>query len=162
MTRKSMGGLAIDHEARVLGGAGQVIRGLFAAGEVTGVAGINGSYGGEGTFLGPSVLIGRVAGRSAVALALGPQALATREPARAAPDAAPPAPATAPPRPVAVNLPALLAQQRPGYWHFGVSHALVLERGDACASCHKGPWQPGPPVTVEQRLVQLESCTRCH
>jgi len=164
MTRKSMGGLAIDHEARVLGGAGQVIRGLFAAGELTGVAGINGSYGGEGTFLGPSVLIGRIAGRSAVALALGPQALGTHGPAAAPPPLQPPVqpPAVPPPRTPAANLPALLAQQRRGYWHFGVSHALVTERGDACESCHRDGWAPGPALTTGQRLVQLESCTRCH
>ena len=65
MTRKSMGGLAIDADARVLDAAGRPVPGLYAAGEVTGVAGINGSYGGEGTFLGPAVLLGRIAGRSA-------------------------------------------------------------------------------------------------
>lgn len=160
MTRKSMGGLEIDHEARVLGGAGQVIRGLFAAGEATGVAGINGSHGGEGTFLGPSVLIGRVAGRSAVAQALGPQALGARPAPAAAPAAATPAPVA--PRAQPANLPALLAQQRRGYWHFGVSHALVVERGESCDSCHKGSWGTGPATTAAQRIVQLDSCVRCH
>ena len=48
----------------------------------------------------------------------------------------------------AIDLPALVGQQRPGYWHFNVSHALVLERGDACATCHKDPWQPGPAVSA--------------
>jgi flavocytochrome c len=164
MTRKSMGGLAIDHEARVLGGAGQTISGLFAAGEVTGVAGINGSYGGSGTFLGPSVLTGRVAGRSAVALALGDDALKTTAP--------PPSPAPAAAQPpqagaagsdaAPIDLAALVGQQRTGYWHFNVSHALVLERAEACASCHKGAWPPGPAVSREQRLVQLDACSRCH
>lgn len=160
MTRKSMGGLEIDHETRVLGGAGQVIRGLFAAGEATGVAGINGSHGGEGTFLGPSVLIGRVAGRSAVAQALGPQALGRRQAADAAPADA--SPAAVAPRAQPANLPALLAQQRRGYWHFGVSHALVVERGESCDSCHKSPWGTGPATTAAQRIVQLDSCVRCH
>lgn len=160
MTRKSMGGLVIDHEARVLGGAGQVIRGLFAAGEATGVAGINGSHGGEGTFLGPGVLIGRVAGRSAVALALGPRALAARAPPATAPASTAPAPVVQ--RSQTANLPALLAQQRQGYWHFGVSHALVLERALACDGCHKDPWGTGPATSTAQRLVQLESCTKCH
>ena len=64
MTRKSMGGLAIDANTRVLDERGRPIPGLYAAGEVTGVAGINGSYGGEGTFLGPSVYLGRLAGRA--------------------------------------------------------------------------------------------------
>lgn len=43
MTRKSMGGLAIDADTRVITSSGRPIRGLYAAGEVTGVAGINGS-----------------------------------------------------------------------------------------------------------------------
>jgi len=69
MTRKSMGGLAIDRLTRVTGKSGQPVAGLYAAGELTGVAGINGSHGGSGTFLGPSVLIGRIAGRNAVEFA---------------------------------------------------------------------------------------------
>ncbi len=160
MTRKSMGGLAIDHEARVLGGAGQLIRGLFAAGEVTGAAGVNGSYGGAGTFLGPAVLTGRVAGRSAVALALGEDALK----AVAVPAAAEAEPAVEPAKtpPVAVNLAALVAQQRSGFWHFNASHALVLERNDSCATCHVGVWSPGPAASRAQRIVQLDSCARCH
>jgi succinate dehydrogenase/fumarate reductase flavoprotein subunit len=67
MTRKSMGGLAIDMQARVIDPEGNPIAGLYAAGELTGVAGINGSHGGSGTFLAPSVLTGRVAGRNAAA-----------------------------------------------------------------------------------------------
>ena len=160
MTRKSMGGLNIDHEARVLGGADQVIRGLFAAGEVTGVAGINGSYGGSGTFLGPSVLTGRGAGRSAVALALGdpPDSAPAGNAAAQTQDSSASTTAGA----GATDLPTLLARERPGYWHFQVSHTLLLERGDNCVDCHKSQWQPGPAMTREQRLVQLDSCTRCH
>lgn len=159
MTRASMGGLDIDHEARVLGGAGQVIQGLFAAGEATGVAGINGSHGGEGTFLGPSILLGRMAARQAVALVS-----AVRNPAEAAPTAAAPAGATAaqaPPLPAAA-LPELLARQRRGYWHFGVSHALVVERSEPCGDCHREGWDTTPAGDREQQLVQLASCTRCH
>jgi len=158
MTRKSMGGVAVDHDARVVGGAGQEIRGLFAAGEVTGVAGINGSFGGSGTFLGPSVLMGRMAGRGAVALALGPAAL-TAAPAA---DAPPVGPAAEPPPARRVDLDALLHQDRRGYWHFNVSHALVQERREDCAGCHQSPWPPGPAITREQRLVQAQTCTRCH
>ncbi len=163
MSRKSMGGLAIDRDTRVLGGAGQVLRGLFAAGEVTGVAGINGSHGGSGTFLGPSVLMGRMAGRSAVALALGANAVA-RDESRPDADSSPKAePRTA--NTVAVrnvDLPNLLARDRPGYWHFQVSHALVAARDLACTSCHTGVWPVGKAVAREQRVVQLESCTTCH
>jgi succinate dehydrogenase/fumarate reductase flavoprotein subunit len=162
MTRKSMGGLAIDHDARVLGGAGQVIRGLFAAGEVTGVAGINGSFGGSGTFLGPCVLTGRVAGRSAVALALGEDVLKSESKRATAAGTADDAQAAATTAPRAIDLPALLRQQRKGYWHFNVSHTLILERNDSCATCHTGAWAPGPAVGRAQRIVQLDSCTRCH
>jgi predicted oxidoreductase len=160
MTRKSMGGLVIDHEARVLGGAGQLIRGLFAAGEVTGVAGINGRHGGSGTFLGPSVLTGRIAGRSAFALALGKP-----EPGRESPPAVTGTQRTAAPavaRQPLPDLPALLRQRRKGYWHFNVSHALIVERNQACDACHKESWPPGPAVNREQRLVQLDSCAGCH
>jgi flavocytochrome c len=65
LTRKSMGGIAIDEKTQVLDTHGRPVPGLFAAGEATGVAGINGNYGGEGTFLGPSVYTGRIAGQSA-------------------------------------------------------------------------------------------------
>jgi predicted oxidoreductase len=166
MTRKSMGGLRIDHEARVLGGAGQLIRGLFAAGEATGVAGINGSFGGSGTFLGPSVLTGRIAGGSAAMLVLGQSAVDTvvkpagSEPTKTSAGNAPAARAMQ--KAPAVDLRALLEKQRPGYWHFSVSHALVLNRADDCATCHTGAWPSGPAVTREQRLAQLDSCTRCH
>lgn len=164
MTRKSMGGLVIDQDARVLGGAGQLIRGLFAAGEVTGVAGINGSYGGSGTFLGPSVLTGRIAGRNAAALALGPGAVLPT------PVATPTQTVQQTPRDAQsmiearepIDLAALLNEQRRGYWHFNVSHALVMERGDGCATCHKDGWPESPATTRAQRLVQLDSCTRCH
>lgn len=166
MTRKSMGGLAIDHEARVVGGAGQLIDGLFAAGEVTGVAGVNGSFGGSGTFLGPSVLTGRVAGRSAVALALGEDALKrTVEPSAPGgegPSTAPVTASTAAQPGPPIDLAALVKEQRQGYWHFNVSHALVIERTQACVTCHKGSWQPGPATDRAQRLVQLDSCVRCH
>jgi predicted oxidoreductase len=156
MTRKSMGGLAIDREARVLDTEGKAIDGLFACGEVTGVAGINGSFGGSGTFLGPSVLIGRVAGRSAVASLPD---LGRRDEAQSSPSTPAAQPALPPD---ADSLATMIAQKRAGYWHFGVSHALVLERKEQCASCHKGAWPPGPAASSEQRLVQLDACTRCH
>jgi hypothetical protein len=147
----------------VLGGAGQLITGMFAAGEVTGVAGINGSHGGSGTFLGPSVLTGRVAGRSAISLALGRSVLKAgpgESPRRNAPAAT--GTGTTGVGTPPDSLPSLLRAQRPGYWHFNVSHALVVERKDDCGSCHQGGWPPGPAVNAAQRVVQLDSCNRCH
>lgn len=67
LARKNMGGVRIDLAARVLDRGQQPIPGLFAAGELTGMGCINGKAALEGTFLGPAVATGRVAGRSAVA-----------------------------------------------------------------------------------------------
>ena len=63
LTRKSMGGVAIDMQCRVLDNHKQVIPGLYAVGELTGLAGINGKAALEGTFLGPCIVTGRVAAR---------------------------------------------------------------------------------------------------
>ena len=67
LTRKSLGGLHTDVAGRVLDPAGNVISGLFAAGEVAGFGG--GGYHGynalEGTFLGGCIFSGREAGRNA-------------------------------------------------------------------------------------------------
>jgi predicted oxidoreductase len=67
VSRKSMGGLQTDLQSRVLGGNGQPIPGLFAAGEAAGFGGggMNGKRGLEGTFLGGCIFGGRIAGRSA-------------------------------------------------------------------------------------------------
>ncbi len=66
LTRKTLGGLQTDLEGRVLEENGQVVPGLYAAGEVAGFGG--GGYHGynalEGTFLGGCIFSGRVAGRS--------------------------------------------------------------------------------------------------
>ena len=42
LTRKSMGGVLVDLDCRVLDKSGRVVPGLFAVGEVTGFGGING------------------------------------------------------------------------------------------------------------------------
>ena len=74
LARKSLGGVVTDMSCRVLDGNGHVIPGLFAAGEVAGMAGghINGSAGLEGTMIAPSILAGRIAGRTAAAETLQP------------------------------------------------------------------------------------------
>ncbi|WP_375174523.1 FAD-binding dehydrogenase [Pseudooceanicola sp.] len=65
LTRKSLGGLHTDVRARVLDAQGEVIEGVYAAGEVAGFGG--GGYHGynalEGTFLGGCLFSGRTAGR---------------------------------------------------------------------------------------------------
>ncbi len=64
LARKNLGGVKTDLTCRVLDRQGDAIPGLFAAGEVAGMAGghINGAAGLEGTMLGPSIFSGRVAG----------------------------------------------------------------------------------------------------
>jgi len=64
MARKNFGGVKTDLQCRVLDKHFEPIAGLYAAGEVAGMAGghINGRAGLEGTMLGPSLFSGRVAG----------------------------------------------------------------------------------------------------
>lgn len=68
IARKGLGGVRTDLRTRVLRRDGRVIPGLYAAGEVAGMAGgsINGSAALEGTMLGPSIYSGRIAGRATV------------------------------------------------------------------------------------------------
>ncbi|TRA99663.1 MULTISPECIES: FAD-binding dehydrogenase [Rhizobium/Agrobacterium group] len=69
LTRKTLGGLHTDLEARVLDAAGEPVPGLYAAGEVAGFGGggMHGYNALEGTFLGGCLFSGRVAGRSVLA-----------------------------------------------------------------------------------------------
>jgi len=64
LARKNFGGVKTDLRCRVLNKYFDPIPGLYAAGEVAGMAGghINGRAGLEGTMLGPSIFSGRVAG----------------------------------------------------------------------------------------------------
>jgi predicted oxidoreductase len=64
MAQKNFGGVRTDLDCRVLDGSGAAIAGLYAAGEVAGMAGgaINGRAGLEGTMFGPCLYSGRVAG----------------------------------------------------------------------------------------------------
>lgn len=66
LARKNLGGVRTDLDGRVLDRRGLAIPGLYAAGEVAGMAGghINGAAALEGTMFGPSIFSGRVAGRS--------------------------------------------------------------------------------------------------
>jgi predicted oxidoreductase len=64
LARKNFGGVKTDLQCRVLDRHFEPIAGLYAAGEVAGMAGghINGRAGLEGTMLGPALFSGRVAG----------------------------------------------------------------------------------------------------
>ncbi len=65
LTRKTLGGLETDLDARVLGVGGAAIPGLYAVGEVAGVGGggVHGYRALEVTFLGGCIFSGRAAGR---------------------------------------------------------------------------------------------------
>jgi predicted oxidoreductase len=67
LTRKSLGGLHTDLDARVLQPDGEPLPGVYAAGEVAGFGGggVHGYNALEGTFLGGCIFSGRIAGRAA-------------------------------------------------------------------------------------------------
>jgi hypothetical protein len=69
LTRKTLGGLETDLDARVLAPGGQPMPGVYAAGEASGFGGggMHGYRSLEGSFLGGCVFSGRVAGRAAAA-----------------------------------------------------------------------------------------------
>lgn len=165
ITRKSLGGLVIDLSARVLDTRRKAIPGLYAAGEITGLAGINGRAGLEGTFLGPSLLTGRVAGRAVLAELEKP--------------AAPPPPNSTPlqfkiVRPsdadnqqclICHALPSLVAQPRRGFWHFERVHQTVLEKKFSCTDCHGEISGPPAAKSAAHRLdpvSQMLTCATCH
>lgn len=67
LTRKTLGGIETDLDARVLKADGTPLAGLYAAGEVAGFGGggVHGYRALEGTFLGGCIFSGRAAGRGA-------------------------------------------------------------------------------------------------
>jgi len=67
LTRKTLGGLQTDLDSRVIGVGGQLVPGLYAAGEAAGFGGggVHGYAALEGTFLGGCIFSGRAAGRAA-------------------------------------------------------------------------------------------------
>jgi succinate dehydrogenase/fumarate reductase flavoprotein subunit len=160
LTRKSMGGVAIDKSCRVMTAQGFAIPGLYAAGEVTGLAGINGKAGLEGTFLGPSIVTGRVAARAAVA-ATTPGVRPSPVPPASGRSVAS-APVSSPSCVKCHDLAKDTRRNRPGYWHFERSHAVVLTRGDPCVRCHQ-ELQPYVPTQHRiDRVAQIDACVFCH
>jgi len=147
MTRKNMGGVAIDRQARVLNQQGQVVPGLHAVGEITGSVGINGSHGLDGLFLGPAILTGRLAGMS-LAKTYGRSAERPAAPVTRSMSVTPSL------RTMNVDsLTPLLARPRDGYWHFEKVHGLVRERAYECTRCH---------VPQQVDLAQTNVCANCH
>jgi uncharacterized protein len=155
MTRKNMGGLRIDLECRVLDAKGEPIPGLFAAGEVAGLGGVNGKAGLEGTFLGPSLVQGRRAGRAAV------PASHTSPPR----PEEPPGKALQPPQAycqVCHRLPMAYFSTRPGFSHVARAHKMATERGYLCSKCHAEVELLRPWRHRTHPLAQTDSCPFCH
>ena len=162
LTRKSMGGITIDNASRVLDRNGSVIAGLYAAGEVTGMGGINGWAGLEGTFLGPSIVTGRVAART-ILRELGRSsdrepmpALATGGSSRAGPNE------VSTSCKECHDLPMLVGKPRPGYSHFEKVHRVVLVREYDCSQCHQELFPYNVDAHQIDRLAQIDNCTFCH
>lgn len=166
MTRKNMGGVLTDHACRVLDAQNRPIPRLYAAGELSGFSGINGTSALEGTFLGPCVVTGRMAARTAVADA-------RLQPAETQRPATPHArEAESEPTKQDVDhsvscldchdLKSMLANKRPGYLHFESSHQRVLDRKLDCIQCHADltPYQP------ESHRLDMKAmshhCGSCH
>jgi uncharacterized protein len=159
LARKSMGGLSIDHQTRVLNALGKVIPGLYAAGEVTGEANINGKRALEGTFLGPAIITGRVAARAVLADFQIHGEVSQAATAAVAEFDHPP---TNTPCLSCHQLHSMVEKPRNGYWHFERVHKIVLETDRACTQCHSGMGEPSTPYHRINPLVQANSCTACH
>ena len=147
LTRKSMGGVAIDLQCRVLDKQKQAIPGLYAVGELTGLAGINGKAALEGTFLGPCIVTGRVAARSLLKELEVPSRTAAPSESRCA---------------ACHNLPELLSQAREGFWHFDKVHRATQDRSLDCRHCHS---ELTPYRAAEHRINRQSltaSCVLCH
>lgn len=162
ITRKSMGGIQVDSNCRVIADTGKEIPNLYAAGEATGFGGVNGKQSLEGTFVGTGILMGRIAARAIA----GEEQTNSRS-----------VPGTSFLLPSAItgqnsqldanciachNLSALTQSPRPGFRHFESSHRIVLERSYSCQECHgeMAPYRPDKH-TIDQ-IAQARSCTVCH
>lgn len=157
VTRKNMGGVTVDRQMRALDQSGQILPGLYAVGELNGSLGINGKHGLDGMFLGPAILSGRIAAQSIVAATATQTRVPEVLPAEHSRDIGG-WQATM----KAEHLEAMLSKPRDGYWHFHVSHELVLERNYECTSCHSAQLPFAPVRNIEGRLLQTEVCTTCH
>jgi len=146
LTRKSMGGVAIDLDCRVVDRKRKPIPGLYAVGELSGLALINGKSALEGTFLGPCVATGRVAAR-AILKRSKPVPAVVADVQRCAD---------------CHDIASDIAEPRPGFWHFEKVHAKVLARQFDCRQCHG---ELAPYREEHHRIdprVLTAACVRCH
>ena len=148
LTRKSMGGVAIDRACQVLDRKQRPIPGLYAVGELTGLAGINGKAALEGTFLGPCILTGRVAGRAI--LAKLPAVHRTPQNSQVARCDE------------CHQMEELLEADGDGFWHFRQVHKRAAATGQDCRMCHAelAPYREDRHKINHQWLAS--TCAQCH
>jgi len=164
LSRKSMGGVAVDLSCRVLDRRGQPIPNLYAVGELAGVGGINGRAALEGTMLGPGVLMGRIAAREAVARLKSDGKLPASNFA-SPPPKNPPATKASDPETLRAwrdVLRLLMAESRPGYLHFEKAHAVVLNRNFDCVQCHRESSPLALDAAQLDRHTLIQACVICH
>ncbi|MGS2722227.1 FAD-dependent oxidoreductase [Porticoccus sp. GXU_MW_L64] len=159
LSRKSMGGVKVDDKTRVLDHNDQPIPGLYAVGEASGFAGINGKAGLEGTFLGPSIVTGRVAGRTLA------NTLTSTVPEPQRPASHFSIHPTTSQSGACLDCHALdqqMAAHHQGYEHFGYVHTLVQQRNLPCQACHAElyPYRADGHQWREQSKIQ--ACAVCH
>jgi uncharacterized protein len=162
LARKSMGGIRIDTDSRVLDKEQKPIAGLLAAGEVTGFGGINGKAGLEGTFLGPSILTGRVAGRTILKEITKSRSLAATAESKPQKASAASEAFENETCQTCHDLPSLLETSRPGYSHFEKVHRVVIEKDFTCGTCHEEMF----PIDLDRHRIdavrQIDTCRNCH
>ncbi len=164
LSRKSMGGVAVDLSCRVLDRRGQPIPNLYAVGELAGVGGINGRAALEGTMLGPGLLMGRIAAREIVAHL---KTEGRSPPAAIAREAPEPSPVTKPTDPESLRawrdvLRQMVVEPRPGYLHFEKAHTVVLERNLDCVQCHRESSPVALTADQVDRHALIQACVMCH
>ena len=166
LARKSMGGIQIDIQSRVLNESSEPVGGLYAAGEVAGFGGINGKAGLEGTFLGPSILTGRVGGRTMLAELQEMGLIGSQARPASRQQAAPTSPAASEGDNSACtachDLPRLVDLGQPGYWHFELSHRAIQERGLQCFSCHSELFPYNQNNHRVDPMQRAQNCGSCH
>lgn len=147
LTRKSMGGVAIDRQCRVVDRRRQPIPGLYAVGELTGLAGINGKAALEGTFLGPCVVTGRAAAWSILGQPPPETVVGTGTTERCV---------------SCHDVESLISDPREGFWHFEQAHRVAQNRKLECLQCHAelAPYTEDDHQLDPQALIS--TCVLCH
>lgn len=166
LTRKSMGGVLVDRSCRAVDARKRPIPGLYAVGELTGLAGINGKAGLEGTFLGPSIITGRVAGRAVVAelkkskkfeppLASTMTSQSSVQNARSNGESRSSCSECH-------DIRAAVGESRSGYWHFERAHRVARDRSYDCLQCHAEMTPYRRDSHRSNPLAQINTCSFCH